>query len=209
MEKPGRYVAVFDASVLVPGFLANFLLWLAQTDLFQAKWSPDIHVEWIRNRKKRYDIEVAVSEARRDVMDAKFPEALVIDYESLVDSLAINSKDRHVLAAAIKCGANAIVTTNLGDFPEAELSKYNIVAIHQDDFVSDQIGLTADSARIVATAIVAHKKSLRKSRTNWKQYFEVMAKPGVGLQKTFAEVSSGSFRGLISDVLREGDWLPN
>ncbi len=60
----------------------------------------------------------------------------------------------------------------------------------------DQIGLTAGSARIVATAIVAHKKSLRKSRTNWKQYFEVMEKPAVGLQKTFAEVSSGSFRSL-------------
>ena len=125
MEKPSRYVAVFDASVLVPGFLANFLLWLAQTDLFQARWSPDIHAEWIRNRKKRYDIEVAASESRRNVMDARFPEALVTDYESLIDSLSIDAKDRHVLAAAVKCGANAIVTTNLKHFPDSELSKYN------------------------------------------------------------------------------------
>lgn len=209
MEKPSRYVAVFDASVLVPGFLANFLLWLAQTDLFQAKWSPDIHAEWIRNRKKRYDIEVAVSESRRNVMDARFPEALVTDYESLIDSLSIDAKDRHVLAAAIKCGANAIVTTNLKHFPDSELSKYNVVAIHQDDFVLDQIGLTAGSARIIATAIVAHKKSLRKSRTIWKQYFEVMSKPGVGLQNTHAEVSSADFRRLIADVIHQGDWLPD
>lgn len=209
MEKPGRYVALLDASVLVPGFLANLLLWLAQTDLFQPKWSADIHLEWIRNRKKRYDIDILVSEARRDVMNSEFPEALVTDYESLIDSLNINSKDRHVLAAAIKCGANTIVTTNLADFPEAELSKFGIDAIHQDDFVLDQIGLTANSARIVATAIVAHKKSLKKSRTNWKQYLETMAKPGVGLQKSFIEINSGSFKTLLADVLRQGDWLPD
>lgn len=113
MENPSRYTVVFDASVLVPGFLSNFLLWLAHTELFQAKWSPDIHAEWIRNRKKRYDIDLAASEARRNVMYFKFPDSLVTDYESLIGSLAISCKDRHVLAAAIKCGANAIVTTNL------------------------------------------------------------------------------------------------
>lgn len=79
MEQPSRYIAVFDASVLVPGFLSNFLLWLGQSDLFQAKWSPDIHAEWIRNRKKRYNIDIAASEARRNVMDEKFPDALVTD----------------------------------------------------------------------------------------------------------------------------------
>lgn len=151
MESPSRYTAIFDASVLVPGFLSNLLLWLAQTDLFQVKWSADIHAEWIRNRKKRYDIEVTVSEKRRDVMDNMFPHALVTDYQDLIGSLKNDPKDRHVLAAAIKCGANAIVTTNLDDFPAAELAKYNIAAIHQDNFVLDQIDLTAGSARVVAT----------------------------------------------------------
>lgn len=209
MERPSRYVAVFDASVLVPGFISNLLLWLAQTDLFQAKWSPDIHAEWIRNRKKRYKIEIDASEKRRLVMDDKFPQALVTGYEGLIDSLKNNEKDRHVLAAAIKCGANAIVTTNLKHFPDKELSKYNIVAIHQDDFILDQLGLTAGSGRIVATAIVAHKKSLRKSRTTWRKYMQTMALPGVGLPNTYAEISSPQFREILLDVICTGDWLPD
>ena len=162
MQEASRYIVVFDASVLVPGFLSNLLLWLAQTDLFQVKWSPDIHDEWIRNRKKRYNIEISVSEKRRAVMDEKFPEALVTGYEDLIDSLKNDPKDRHVLAAAIKSGANAIVASNLRHFPEAELAKYNITALHQDDFVLDQLDLTADSARVVATAIVAHKREFAK-----------------------------------------------
>lgn len=209
MERPGRYIAVFDASVLVPGFLSNLLLWLAQTDLFQAKWSPGIHAEWIRNRKKRYNIEVDISEKRRAVMDERFPQALVTGYEGLVDSLMNDLKDRHVLAAAIKCGANAIVTSNLKHFPDSELSKYNIVAIHQDDFILDQLGLTAGSGRIAASAIVGHKKSLRKSRTTWRQYMETMARPGVGLPNTYAEISSQQFRELLLNVIRTGDWLPD
>ena len=189
MKRPSRYIVVFDASVLMPGFLANFLLWLAQTDLFQAKWSGDIHADWIRNRKKRYNIELAASKARRNVIDQMFPDGLVTGYEGRIDSLNVNAKDRHVLATAIKCGANAIVTTNLADFPEAELAKHHIVAIHQDDFVLDQIDLTAGSARVIAAAIVVQKKSLRKSRTTWRQYFELMARPGVELQNTYAEIS--------------------
>jgi hypothetical protein len=91
----------------------------------------------------------------------------------------------------------------------AELGKYNIVAIHQDDFVLDQLDLTAGSARIVATAIVAHKKSLRKSRTTWRQYFDRIARPGVGLENTYAEISSSEFKALLLDVIKTGDWLPD
>jgi hypothetical protein len=83
------------------------------------------------------------------------------------------------------------------------------VAVNQDDFIMDQIGLSAGSDRIVATAIVAHKKSLRKSRTTWRQYLQTMARPGVGLQGTYAEVSSTSYKTLIGEVLRSRSWLPD
>ena len=74
--------------------LANLLLWLAQSDLFQAKWSSDIHDEWIKGRRKRYNIDVLVSEKRRAVMDEKFADALVTGYEELIDSLRNDPKDR-------------------------------------------------------------------------------------------------------------------
>ncbi len=209
MQGPVNYTAVLDASVLVPGFLSNFLLWLADADLYRAKWSDDIHAEWIRGRLNRYNIPVDVSQARRQTMDREFPHGLVTDYQSLIDGLTLpDVDDRHVLAAAITCGANAIITTNLKHFPIAVLAPYNIVPVHQDDFVLDQLGLTGYTARLVAIAVVRHKKSLTRSRTNWSQYFEAMGLNGVGLQKTHAELTSQEFWALISSVIRSGDWIP-
>ena len=210
MQSPVNYTAILDASVLVPGFLSNLLLWLAEMDLYRAQWSEDIHIEWIRGRKERYGIPVEVSQARREVIDQQFPQGLVSNYQSLIDGLTLDDiDDRHVLAAAIKCGANAIVTTNLKHFPVKALAPYNIVPVHQDDFVLDQIGLTgSSSARLVAIALVRHKKSLTRSRTNWRQYFELMAREGVGLQKAHAELTTPEFKAQIADVLGTGDWIP-
>lgn len=73
----------------------------------------------------------------------------------------------------------------------------------------DQIGLNSTSERIVATAIVAHKKSLRKSRTTWHRYFHTLAIPGVGLPNTFQVVSSSAYKQVLYDVLKTGDWLPD
>ena len=207
MFSPGSYTVVLDASVLVPGFLSNFLLWMADADLFRAKWTDDIHQEWMRGRRKRYGHEQTVLDARRNVMDTGFPDSLVTDYDSLIDGLSLPDKDdRHVLAAAIKCGANAIVTSNLKHFPTHMLAPFNLVAISQDDFVLDQIYLTASTPRIVATAIIRHKKSLSKTRTTWRQYFDAMGNPGVGLRNTHAELTRKEFRALIEELLRTGDW---
>lgn len=43
--------------------------------------------------------------------------------------------DRHVIAAAVKCGAEAIVTFNLRHFPDAALDTWNIEAQHPDEFL--------------------------------------------------------------------------
>jgi hypothetical protein len=63
-------------------------------------------------------------------------------YEELVGGLTLpDPADRHVLAAAIRAGAQIIVTFNLKDFPDDALAAYGIETKHPDDFVIDQIGL--------------------------------------------------------------------
>jgi hypothetical protein len=44
-----NYTALFDANVLYPAPLRDVLMQLAVTDLFRAKWSADIHREWMEH----------------------------------------------------------------------------------------------------------------------------------------------------------------
>ncbi|MFM7479481.1 MAG: PIN domain-containing protein, partial [Microcystis aeruginosa] len=44
-----NFTALFDACVLYAAPLRDFLMRLALTDLFRAKWTDEIHDEWIRN----------------------------------------------------------------------------------------------------------------------------------------------------------------
>jgi hypothetical protein len=74
-------------------------------------------------------------------MTRTFPDAMVTDYESLIDGMTNDPKDRHVLAAAVRAGAEVIVTFNLGDFSGAALKPYDIEAVSPDDFLLDQLDL--------------------------------------------------------------------
>jgi hypothetical protein len=58
--------------------------------------------------------------------------------------------DRHVLAAAIRCGASVIVTFNQADFPRAALEPFGIEAQHPDQFAEFLFDL--DPAAVVAAA---------------------------------------------------------
>lgn len=49
-------------------------------------------------------------------MQTAFPEVKVTDHESLIDAMPNHEKDRHVAAAAVKAGAQVIVTFNTKDF---------------------------------------------------------------------------------------------
>ena len=39
------FTAILDACVLYPGTLRSFLMYLAVTDLFRARWTDSIHAE--------------------------------------------------------------------------------------------------------------------------------------------------------------------
>lgn len=138
-----KYTVVYDACVLYPQTLRDLLMHLALADIFKAKWSATIHEEWMRNvHKNKPEIPYEKLERARDLMDEHVRDGLVVDFEPLIPSLTLpDSDDRHVLAAAIRCGADAIVTSNLRDFPHALLSPWGVEALHPDDFILAQFDL--------------------------------------------------------------------
>ncbi len=80
-------------------------------------------------------------------MDAHFPDCLVEGYEPIIDNLQLpDVDDRHVLAAAIRGQAEAIITFNLKDFPASILEPFGIQAIHPDEFLSDMYELKPSDA---------------------------------------------------------------
>lgn len=140
----GNFAAFLDASVLYPAPLRDLLLELAVSDLYRAKWSDAVHEEWITAvLENRPDLTRAQLERTRDLMNAHARDALVTDFEQLIDILELpDPDDRHVLAAAIKGRADLIVTANLRDFPVENLDRWGIEAHHPDEFLMHQFHLS-------------------------------------------------------------------
>jgi len=107
-------------------------------------------------------------------MDASVRDAKVFGYEELIEGLVLpDLDDRHVLAAAIKAGADAIVTFNLKDFPRAVLSKYDIEAIHPDEFIYSQIDLVS---AIACGAIKRQRESLKNPPKAKDEFLAILQK---------------------------------
>ena len=98
-------------------------------------------------------------ERTRTLMDSHVRDALVTGYEPLIEGLSLpDLVDRHVLAAAIRTGADLILTFNLKDFPADALSPFEIEAQHPDDFLLHQLSL--DQAKVL-TVLRTQRESLR------------------------------------------------
>ncbi len=168
-----NFVAVYDANVLYPAPLRDLLMHLALTDLFRARWTDEIHDEWIRNvLKDRPDLTREQLERTRRLMNENVRDCLVTGYEWMIESLELpDPDDRHVLAAAIKCNAGVIVTMNLKDFPREVLSRYEIEAKHPDDFILDLIDL---DQFLVARAAKRQQMSLRKPPVSVDSFLETL-----------------------------------
>ena len=121
------FVVVYDACVLYPAPVRDLLMEIAISDLVQAKWTERIHQEWMTSLlKDRPEINERIQQTRR-LMDTAIPDALVTHYESLIDGITLpDPRDRHVVAAAVKCSAQMIVTANLKDFPQDRLAPYGL-----------------------------------------------------------------------------------
>ncbi|MBU2821273.1 MAG: PIN domain-containing protein [Acidithiobacillus caldus] len=173
-----HFTVVYDACVLYPAPLRDFLMRLALTDLFRARWTNMIHEEWIRNvLARRPDIEPAALERTRSLMNAHVRDCLVSGFEHLIPSIELpDPDDRHVVAAAIHSGSSLIVTFNLKDFPESHLLRYNIVAQHPDDFIFSLIDLHPAQ---VCEAAASHRRSLKYPPKAADEYLDALLRQGL------------------------------
>ena len=98
--------------------LADLLLRLAAGPaLYLPKWTDQIMTEVSRTLQESFGLTPEKAQYREGELRWYFPEAWVEGYEDLIPAMTNHEKDRHVLAAAVKTGAEIIVTYNLRDFP--------------------------------------------------------------------------------------------
>ncbi|WP_299720057.1 PIN domain-containing protein [uncultured Tateyamaria sp.] len=96
---------------------------------------------------------VSVCESNLRQGDIPLEECFVIGHEPLIDGLTLpDPGDRHVLAAAIKCSAQVIVTENHKDFPADVLDEHDLITLSADDMLANTFDLfPIDCARALRT----------------------------------------------------------
>lgn len=176
--KNSPFTALFDACVLYPAPLRDLLMWLGLSGLFRARWTQEIHDEWKRNLyANRPELSRAQLDRTSELMDKAIPDALVTGYKDLIDGLSLpDTNDRHVLAAAIRCGAGTIVTFNQRDFPNEMLSIYGMESQHPDEFITNLFDL--DPAA-VATAAQLQRSKLKNPTIDVDGFLEILRKQGL------------------------------
>lgn len=134
-----HFPVFLDTNVLYPVSLADTILRLGESEVVRPHWSVDVMEELQRNLATAIGEERARN--RRLAMETAFPAAMVSGYEAMVDSMANDPKDRHVLAAAVHSDCEVIVTFDAAGFAPDVLNGHGLVAVHPDDFLLDQLDL--------------------------------------------------------------------
>ncbi len=131
----GEFQAVLDACVLVQAALRDTLLRLAEKRLYLPRWSDEIIHETVSTLQTKLGKPREKTDYLVGELTEYFADAWVEGYEGLTASMDNDPGDRHVLAAAVRCGAEAIVTFNLRHFPQASLERWGIDVQSPDEFL--------------------------------------------------------------------------
>lgn len=169
------FTVIYDACVLYPAPLRDLLMRLALKDLVRARWSGRILDEMQRAIiSTRPDLADEKIVRMRNLMNAHVRDAIVTGVERFEQSIELpDPEDRHVVAAAIRCQAQAIVTFNLKDFPDSALQPLGLVAQHPDDFLEHLLDL---HPQVVLEAVREQRLDLKNPPYSVEEHLEAFAK---------------------------------
>lgn len=159
------FVAALDTCVLWPGLRRDFLLSLAIEGLYRPIWSEQVldelhycEIEKLTRRGRDRIEATAAADRLVDRMRTQFRDALISDHEDLVHSVGLpDPDDEHVVAAAVRAGAQSLVTENLRHFP-ADLLPPELSVLSPQDFADATVRVDPERA-LSATIAMAERRS--------------------------------------------------
>lgn len=160
--------------------LADTLLRMAEAPrLYLPRWSQTIMEEVTRNLISKWDMPPEKALRREEELRRHFPEAWVEGFETLIDALTNDPKDRHVLATAVRSHSELIVTYNRRHFPAASLQPWGINVEAPSTFLRGLYDLDAglfvtklhEQAASIQVSLPRLLRSLAKNVPGFVEYF--------------------------------------
>ena len=167
-------VAVYDACVLYPFHLRNIVVQVAVDHLVEARWTEEIHDEWIRNLAVTSPaIPIERLQITRRLMNDALPTATVSWYEDHVAAINLpDPGDRHVVAAGIAARASIILTWNLRHFPAKELKKFGLRKETPDAFLAN---LYDEMPDLIVASLANARRNLSKSHVSALDFIHMLS----------------------------------
>src|SRR5262249_46024956 len=158
--------------------LRNVFVQCAFDRLVDARWTDDIHAEWMRNLAANSPgTSLERLERTRDLMKTVLPDADVTRYQNLIPGLSLpDPDDRHVLAAALVGKASFIVTCHLKPLPAADLRSHGVSAISPDDFL---VGLHSSYRNELIASVRRARLNLRKTLPSVDEFINALKAQGL------------------------------
>lgn len=180
------FCAILDANVLFSASIRDILLRLASANLYRLSLTDEILEEACRNLLKTGRMTESGVYRLADIIKETFPEAFVTGYQPLISSMTNQVKDRHVLAAAVKAGAQVIVTKNLKYFLPRSLAPFDIEAQSPDKFL---VHLHHFDCEAVVRNLIEQASDLRKPPMTVHELLDIIAQHA----PTFVELIRAQF----------------
>ena len=152
---------LIDACVLYPTVMREVVLGVAGQGLFEPRWSPRILEEWARAARKIGPAGETIARGEIARIQARFPRAETKIPQGVEARLWLpDPNDIHVLAAAVGCSADAIMTVNAKDFPRNELADEGLERVDPDGFLIGLAMNAPDAVQSVGEAVLAEARRL-------------------------------------------------
>lgn len=169
-------VVFCDANVLYGNLLRDLLMWLGVRRNLRLRWTKQVEAEWTRNLlAHRPDLSPEKIRRTCEVMNQAIPDAMVPSSPNEGDYALPDPDDRHVLAAALACEAEVLLTFNLKDFPSTSIPAKLRVA-HPDIYLAEYLDA---EPRTVLSALQSMRTNLKRPPLTEAEVLAVLKKSGL------------------------------
>lgn len=152
---------LIDACVLYPTVMREVVLGVAEQGLFEPRWSARLLEEWARAARKIGPEGETIARGEIAGIQARFARAEVAIPQGVEARLWLpDPNDIHVLAAAVGCSADAIMTVNAKDFPRGELADQGLQRVDPDGFLIMLAATHPDVVQAVGEAVLDEARRL-------------------------------------------------